>query len=186
MFQRCDVGARWRRQHLEPQRTRRGDCFEQAHFDGVTQPISGARSRADERMGGFDVVIVIVCKARDRNIAVGSGVFEAHEQARPDDACDAGRKYCADLIGEMCGDQPISRFAFGCHRTALGIGNRLGNAGEARDFVVRQSIGSQVKRAYQRPVHEQIGITADRRSKMRVADEVQSEMADVLRRVLGL
>ena len=57
---------------------------------------------------------------------------------------------------------------------------------EARNFVVRQSVGTEAERANERSMDDEIGVTADRRREVRVADKVQTEVTDVLRRVFGL
>src|SRR5690606_11140651 len=63
MFERRDVCAcRWR-EHFKPQGAGRRDCFEQANFDRIAKTIPGTGPRAHQRMGGFDVVVVVVSEA---------------------------------------------------------------------------------------------------------------------------
>ena len=48
------------------------------------------------------------------------------------------------------------------------------------DLLVGQPAGAQAERADQRAVHDQVGVAADRRGEMRVAAQVQAEVAEVL------
>ena len=49
-----------------------------------------------------------------------------------------------------------------------------------------QAAVAELERADQPAMHDQVGIAADRRGEMRVAAQVQAEMAVILRRVFGL
>ena len=51
---------------------------------------------------------------------------------------------------------------------------------------VRQAAGAELQRADQGAVDDEVGVAADRRGEVGVAAEVQAEVADVLRAVLGL
>src|SRR5438876_150548 len=76
--------------------------------------------------------------------------------------------------------------ALGRHGAALGGGD------ECRDFLqpigllLRQAAGAKPKRGDQAAMHDQICIATDWRGEMRVAPQVEAEMADVLRRIFGL
>ena len=53
-------------------------------------------------------------------------------------------------------------------------------------LVVGDAAGPKLQRAHQRAMHQQVGIAADRRGEMRIALQVEAEVADVLGRVHGL
>ncbi len=77
---------------------------------------------------------------------------------------------------------------------ALGLhGAPLGGRDARRDLVqrghvhaVRQAIGAEVLRADQRAMHHEIGIAADRRGVVRVALQIEAEVAVVLGRIFRL
>ena len=48
---------------------------------------------------------------------------------------------------------------------------------------VGQPAVAQLQRANERAMHHQIRIAADRRGEMRIAREIEAEMADILRRI---
>ena len=69
---------------------------------------------------------------------------EPHEQAGAGDAGDAGGELGADAVGEIGGDQPVGGLALGRHGAALGVGDRLGDVGEAaRVLASRQAAGAE-------------------------------------------
>ena len=77
----AEVAFAARRQHFEAQRAGRWHDFKQANLYDVAEAIAFAAFRADQGMGRFNVVEVIVAERADRNIAVGAGVFQAHEKS---------------------------------------------------------------------------------------------------------
>jgi len=84
-------------------------------------------------------------------------------------------------------DQAVVRLALGQHGAALGGGNlRADLRQDFRISAIRQTVMAKLECAYQAAMHDQVSVAADRRGEMRVAAQVQSEVAVVLRRILGL
>jgi len=93
----------------------------------------------------------------------------------------------ADLVGEVLRDQAVDRLPLGRHRAPLGRGDRDGDLGELLlGRVGGERAVAEAEGPDQGAVHDEIGVAADRRGEVRIAAEVQAEMAVVLRRVLGL
>ena len=93
----------------------------------------------------------------------------------------------ADAVGEMRGDQPVGRLALGRHGAALGIRDLLARRRAAAPIsLVLEAAVAEAQRAHQRAMHEQVGVAADRRGEVRVAAQVQAEVADVVGGVVGL
>ena len=112
---------------------------------------------------------------------------QLHEQAGAVHAGDAAVEGGADAVGEEMRDQPVVGLALGQHGAALGGGNLRGDFGQRLDVGgLGQAVVAELERADQPAMHDQVGIAADRRGEMRVAAQVQAEMAVVLRRVFGL
>ena len=85
------------------------------------------------------------------------------------------------------GDQAVDRFALGLHGAAFGRGDLRGDLGERfRRLAVGQGAVAERERPDQRAVHHEVGIAADRRGEMRVAPQVEPEVAVVLGGVFGL
>ena len=95
-------------------------------------------------------------------------------------------KTCADLVGQMRRDQPVDGLALGRHRAAFGGRNVLGDLREFAAAHVLQAVVAEVQRADQRAMHDEVGVAADRRGEMRVAAQIEAEMAVVLVAVFGL
>ena len=133
------------------------------------------------------VVEVFVADGARRHEAVGAGLVQLHEQAGAGDAGDAAVEGGADAVGEEMGDQPVVGLALGQHGAALGGGNLRGDLAEHLAVgVVRQAVGAELEGADQAAVHDQIGVAADGRGEVRVAAQVQAEMAVVLGAIFGL
>ena len=60
------------------------------------------------------------------------------------------------------------------------------NRGQSRDLAIRQSVIAQLERGDQRAVDDEVGVATDRRGEVRIAIEVEAEMAVVLVRIFGL
>ena len=130
---------------------------------------------------------IFVADGARRHEAVGAGLVQLHEQAGAGDAGDAAVEGGADAVGEKMRDQPVVGFALGQHGAALGRGNLRGDFGQRLGVGgLGQAAVAQLERADQSAMHDQVGIAADRRGEMRVAAQVQAEMAVILRRVFGL
>ena len=95
-------------------------------------------------------------------------------------------KVGADPVAHMGGDQPVHRLALGRHRAPLGRRNALGDVGEFARAQVLEPAGAEVQRADQRAMDDEIGVAADRRGEMRVAAQIEAEMAVILVGVFGL
>ena len=130
---------------------------------------------------------IIIAEAAGRDEAVSAGVVELDEQPRPGDAADAAFEGRADLLAQEMRDEPVDRLALRLHGAPLRAGN-IGRdlAERAHVVAVRQAVVAALHRADQRPVDDEVGIAADRRGEMRVAPQVETEMAVILRRVFGL
>src|SRR3972149_81073 len=64
---------------------------------------------------------------------------------------------------------------------------RRGNIGKCGNIGVgRQAVGAELERADQPAMHDQVGIAANGGGEVRVAAQVEAEMAVVLRRIFGL
>ena len=87
----------------------------------------------------------------------------------------------------MMGDQTVDRLAFRRHGATLGGRNALGHVAEhGGGRLAGQSVIAETKCADQRAVDDEIGIAPDRRGEVRIAPQIQAEMADVLRGIFGL
>ena len=86
----------------------------------------------------------------------------------------------------MPGDQAVHRLAFGRHRAALGAGDAFGDAGQFAQSRFFQPARPKAERADQGAMHDEVGVAADRRSEMRVAAQVEAEMAVVFMGIFGL
>ena len=84
-------------------------------------------------------------------------------------------------------DQPVVGLALGLHGAALGGRNLRGDFGQRRVVLAfRQAVGAEFSGADQPAMHDQVGIAADGRGEVRVAAQVQAEVAVVLGRIFGL
>ena len=85
-------------------------------------------------------------------------------------------------------DQPVDGLALGRHGAALGGGDLRApiSPSERASSPVGKAVVAELEGADQRAVHDQVGIAPDRRGEVRVAAQVEPEMAVVLRRVFGL
>jgi hypothetical protein len=132
-------------------------------------------------------VEILIADETRRYQAVGAGFIKLDEQAGAGDPGNVPVEGGADAIGEEMRDQPVGGFALGFHGAPLG-GRNVGGDFSKRARLGRfgQSIRSELLRADQRAMHDKIGIAADRRCEMRVAPQVQSKMAEILRRIFRL
>ena len=60
------------------------------------------------------------------------------------------------------------------------------SASHAHVDVIRQAVGTELLRADQRAMHDQIGVAADRRSEMGIAAQIEAEVAEIFRRIFRL
>src|SRR5438270_2076453 len=175
------------RQQFEPQRAGDRCCFYQTDVDHVPQSVHGTAARADQRMAGLVIVVILGTERADRDQPVSAGILELDEQPGAGDAGDAALKRRADTVGEMMRNQPIGRLALGLHRAPLGDGNLRGDFAQGlRRLALRQSTFAQPQAADQGAMHDQIGVAADGRSKMRIAPQVEAEMAVILGGIFSL
>ncbi len=138
-------------------------------------------------MARLVVVEIFVADGARRHEAVGAGLVQLHEQAGAGDAGDAAVEGGADAVGEEMRDQPVVGLALGHHGAPLGGGNFRGNLG--KPLVIGglgQGAVAELERADQPAMHDQIGVAADRRGEMRVAAQVEAEVAVVLGGIFGL
>ena len=108
------------------------------------------------------------------------------KSAEAGDAGDRARELRADAVGEVGGEVAVGGVALGHHRAALGHRDVLAGLGEADLLVVGQPVLPPAVGTDQRAVHDEVGVAPDRRGEMAVARQVQAEVAEVLRRVVGL
>src|SRR6516162_11593220 len=129
-------------------------------------------------MAGLVIVEVFSTQRADRNQPVGASLVQLDEQAGAGDAGNAALKSRADPVDEMMGDQAVGSLAFGLHSPPLGDGN-LG-CDFAQMFcrlAIRQRAFAEAQGADQSAVHDEVRIAADRRGEMRIATEIEAEMA---------
>ena len=79
----------------------------------------------------------------------------------------------------------VSRSAFMARRSAAEMRAAI-SPSAACVHAARQAVGAEILRADQRAMHHQVGVAADRRGEVRIAAQIEPEMAVVLRRVFGL
>src|SRR2546430_1094776 len=72
-------------EHLEPQRAGDRDRLDETHVHPVAEAIAFAGRIADQGVVLFVIAIVIFAERASRNEAVGAGIVEPDEQARPGD-----------------------------------------------------------------------------------------------------
>src|SRR5208337_1190918 len=95
-------------------------------------------------------------------------------------------KQGADAVREMRRHQPVDRLALGRHRAPLGRGYMLGDLREFPAAHVVEATLAEIERPDQRPVDDEIRVAPNGRGEMRVAAQIQTEMAVVLVAVFGL
>ncbi len=138
-------------------------------------------------MARLVVAEIFVADGARRHEAVGAGVVELHEQAGAGDAGDAALEGGADAVGEEMRDQPVVGLALGHHGAALGGGDLRGDLGQLLAVGrSRAAAVAELERADQPAMHDQVGVAADRRGEMRVAAQVEAEVAVILGGVFGL
>ena len=114
-------------------------------------------------------------------------LVELDEQAGAGDAGDAALEGGADAVGEEMRDQPVVGLALGHHGAALGGGNLRRDLGQLLAVgALGQRAVAELERADQPAMHDQIGVAADRRGEMRVAAQIEAEVAVILGGVFGL
>ncbi len=77
------------RQHFEPQGSGDRCRLDEAHRDGIAEPVAFPAGIADQRMGTLVVAVIVIPQRRRRNEAVGACVGQLDEQAGAGDAADA-------------------------------------------------------------------------------------------------
>src|SRR4029078_10925543 len=92
----------------------------------------------------------------------------------------------ANAVGKVGGDKPVGSFALRCHGAALGVGDRLRDLIELLHLCVSQAVIAETKRPHQRAMDDEIGVAADRRGEVRVAAQIEAEMAEIVVAILGL
>ncbi len=165
---------------LETQRA--GDRRRLDQFDGhrIAEPV-GYRA-PDKSAARFVEAEIFVADGARRNKTVGAGLVEFDEQAGAGDAGNMAVESGADPVGQKMRDEPVRRFALGLHGAAFGGGNIGGDFGKrAHIHVVGWPSAPSFSGADQSAVHDEIGIAADRRGEMRVAAQIEAEMAVILR-----
>ena len=84
-------------------------------------------------------------------------------------------------------DQPIDGFALGLHGAALGHRDLRGHFAELfHGLGGGQGAVAKIERAQQGAMHHEVGIAPDRRGEMRVAAQIEAEMAIILGGVFRL
>ena len=129
---------------------------------------------------------IVVAQGRGGHETVRARLAQPHEQAGARDAGDARLENGADLVGQVRCDNPVDGLAFRRHRAPLGGRDMLSDLRQfARAHLVEAAL-AEVQDADQSAMDDEIGESANGRSEMRVAAQVQPEMAIVLVAVLGL
>ena len=135
----------------------------------------------------FVIAEIFVADGARRHKSVGARLAQFHEQTCAGDTGNPALEGRTDAIGEEMRDQAVVRLALGQHGAALGGGNL--RADLRQGFLigaVRQTVVAEFQCAYQSTMHDQVSVAADRRGEMRVAAQVQSEVAVVLGGIFGL
>ena len=90
-------------------------------------------------------------------------------------------------VGEEMRDQAIDGLALGRHGAPLGGRDARRDLAQGRHVLaLGQAVRPELQRADQGPVHDQVGVAADRRGEMRVAAQREPEVPVVLGRIFGL
>ena len=171
---------------LEPERAGERRRLDETDLDRATQAERLLGPRPDQRPIRLLEAVIVVAQGRGGHEAVPARLGEPHEEAGARDAADARLKDGADAVGQMRRDEAVDRLAFRRHRPPLGGRDMLGDLREfARAHVVEAAI-AEVQGADQRAMDDEIGVAPDGGSEMRVAAQVEAEMAIVLVAVFGL
>src|SRR5579872_4116326 len=171
----------------KPKAQRAGDRgrFDKLDGDRITEPMRGRA--ADESAAGLVKTEVLLADSARRNKTIGAGFVELDEQTGPGYPRNMAVENRADAVGQEMGDQAIGGLALGFHGAAFGRRNVGGDFGKAAGIgAVRQAISAKLERTDQGAMDDQIGIAADRRGEMRVAPQIEPEMAEILRRIFSL
>src|ERR1041385_4502911 len=124
---------------------------------------------ADEGMKRLLETEILAPDGASRNEAVGAGIIKLHEKARAGDTRNMARERCPDLVGEEVCEQTIEGLALRLHRAALSGGNGgCDLAKRGRILIVRQRTIAKLQRTDQATMHDEVGISADRRGEMRI------------------
>jgi len=171
----------------EPEAERASNRRRLDEFDGdrIAEPVR--RRAADKSAAGLVKAKIFVADGARRNETVRAGFVEFDKQSGARHPGNVPVENRADAVGQEMRDQPIGGFALGLHGPAFGGRNVCRDLGEAaRIRSIRQAVGPEFERSDQRAMDNKIGIAADRRSEMRVAAQIEPEMAEILRRILRL
>ncbi|MPL88767.1 hypothetical protein SDC9_34794 [bioreactor metagenome] len=164
----------------------------QRHRLGQTHPhpLADADHRAglgaDELLRLGVVVEELAPDRAHRHQPVGAGLIELHEGAELLHARDPAAELAADAVAQIGGKIAVGGVALGRHRAALGLGDVLCRLLERVDVGGAEPVLAPAVAEDQRTVHDQVGIAADGRGEMRVRAQRQPEVAEVMRRVIGL
>ena len=131
-------------------------------------------------MAGRIMPEIIVAEHGGRDKAIGAGPIEFDEQPGARGSRNAAFERGSDLICEMGCDQPVGGLAFGRHGAPFGGGDRRRDFGEFLVGAHRQPIRPEMQGEDQGAMDDEIGITADRRGEMRIAAQVETEMAVIV------
>ena len=92
----------------------------------------------------------------------------------------------SDLVRHVRREVAVHRVPLRRRGAPLGAGDVLADVREALRLGLGQPVRAETEAADQRPMHQQVGVAADRAGEMGVARQGEAEMADVLRAVGGL
>ena len=129
----------------------------------------------------------VVAQRRDRHEALRTGFVQRDEQAETLHTRHAAMKPRARALLHI--ERHIARMGapLRIHRLALARGNALAEISEFRMLVWPTAFPAEEFFVLdQETMDDQVGITADRRCKMRVTAQIETEMADILGAVDGL
>ena len=130
---------------------------------------------------------ILLAETPDRHQALGHRLVEPHEQPEPLHPRHRGGKAAADLARHQDREEAVDGGALGLHRAPLAprqLGAELGPVLAARHRL--EPALAELQRPDQGAMHHEVGIAPDRRGEMRIAAEIEPEMAEIVRAVGGL
>src|SRR5262249_26319760 len=171
----------------EPEAQRAGDRrrFDELDADRIAEPMR--RRTADKSAANLVKAKIFIPDRARRNESIRTSFVEFDEQSGARHPRNMPVENRSDATGEEMDDQPIGGFALRLHGPPLGGRNVSRDFGKAaRIRAVRQTVRPKFECADQRAMDNEVGIAADRRSEMRVAAQIEAEMAEIFRRIFRL
>ena len=152
----------------------------------LAQCVAIAGTLPFQRMFGLYVAEKFRPQSRDGHEAISAQPFYGCEETEIGHASDSCIKKLTHSLCQIGSDIAVDCLALSLHGPPFGLADRFAKDGHARSLVTRQPPFAKTIGIDQRPVDKQIRIAADRRCKMGIGPERQTEMTLVDGRVIGL